>query len=301
MSRTQNLRHNVVNQMLEGISNKHIRSPLPPQAALAEMFNVSRTTVRHTLAHLHERGVLDKVQDHYLIVRHPSQDDGFDAVTTSLDEQARQFEQAFFQMINQKTLCAGESFSELQLAHLVGVSPIVVREFLLRFSRYNLIESVRRGHWLMKKFDRRYAEKLFELREMLETHALNRFLNLPTEDERWIKARDLLNRHREMRDTIASSYRMFAQLDREMHQLILSAADNPFIDQSLEIISVIFHSHYQWDESDLKQRNIVALEEHMAILTAIISRNDVEASCELHRHLTTAKESMIRSIKQYSD
>ncbi|WP_338559929.1 GntR family transcriptional regulator [Erwinia sp. E_sp_B04_7] len=301
MSRTQNLRHNVVNQMLEGISNKHIRSPLPPQAALAEMFNVSRTTVRHTLAHLHERGVLDKVQDQYLIVRYPSEEDGFDAVTTSLDEQARQFEQAFFQMINQKTLCAGESFSELQLAQLVGVSPVVVREFLLRFSRYNLIESVRRGHWLMKKFDRRYAEKLFELREMLETHALNRFLNLPAGDERWIKARDLLNRHREMRDTIASSYRMFAQLDREMHQLILSAADNPFIDQSLEIISVIFHSHYQWDESDLKQRNIVALEEHMAILTAIISRNDVEASCELHRHLATAKESMIRSIKQYSD
>ena len=57
-----------------------------------------------------------------------------------------------------------------------------------------------------------------------------------------------------------------------MHTLILSAANNPFFNQSLEIISVIFHSHYQWDESDLKQRNIVALEEHMAILTALISR-----------------------------
>ena len=301
MSRTQNLRHNVVNQMLEGISRQHIRSPLPPQSALAEMFNVSRTTVRHTLAHLYERGVLDKVEDQYLIVRPPEQEDGFDAVSSSLEVQSQQFEQAFFQMINQRVLRAGESISELQLAQQVGVSPVVVREFLLRFSRFNLIESVRRGHWLMKKFEQRYAEKLFELREMLETHGLNRFMNLPSDDKRWIKARDLLSRHREMRDTIASSYRMFAQLDREMHQLILSAADNPFIDQSLEIISVIFHSHYQWDESDLKQRNIVALEEHMAILTAIISRNDVEAHCELHRHLTTAKQSMIRSINQYSD
>ena len=34
----------------------------------------------------------------------------------------------------------------------------------------------------------------------------------------------------------------------------LSAADNIFFNQSLEIISVIFHFHYQWDESDLKQR-----------------------------------------------
>jgi hypothetical protein len=30
MSRSQNLRQNVINQMLEGIAKRHIRSPLPP-------------------------------------------------------------------------------------------------------------------------------------------------------------------------------------------------------------------------------------------------------------------------------
>ena len=54
MSRSQNLRQNVINQMLESIAQHHIRSPLPPQAALAEMFNISRTTVRHTLHYLHQ-------------------------------------------------------------------------------------------------------------------------------------------------------------------------------------------------------------------------------------------------------
>lgn len=300
MSRTQNLRHNVVNQMLEAIARQHVPSPLPPQAALAEMFNISRTTVRHTLDHLQQRGVLEKVKGSWVIARQPDDGDGFAATLPSPETQASLVEQAFFQMINQRQLCAGDSFSELQLAQAVGVSPVVVREFLLRFCRYDLIENVRRGQWLMKKFDQEYAEKLFELREMLEVHALNRFMNLPADDPRWIAARDLLSRHRQMRDTIASSYRMFAQLDREMHRLILSAANNPFFNQSLEIISVIFHSHYQWDESDLKQRNIVALEEHMAILTAVVSRNDVDAALELHRHLTTAKQSMLRSISQYS-
>ncbi|HAB74682.1 MAG TPA: GntR family transcriptional regulator, partial [Pantoea sp.] len=37
MSRNLNLRQNVINQMLEGIAQRHIRSPLPAQAALAEM------------------------------------------------------------------------------------------------------------------------------------------------------------------------------------------------------------------------------------------------------------------------
>ena len=300
MSRSLNLRQNVINQMLEGIAKRHIRSPLPPQAALAEMFNISRTTVRHTLQHLHERGVLDKVEETYVIVRDPSEEDGFSALTPPIDQQARLFEQTFFNLINQRQLMPGDSFSELQLAQQVKASPVVVREFLLRFMRYDLLEPVKRGHWRMKKFDQPYAENLFELREMLETHALTRFLNLPSSDERWIQARDLLDRHRSMRDTIASNYRHFAALDKEMHTLILSAANNPFFNQSLEIISVIFHSHYQWDETDLKQRNIVALEEHMAILTALISRRDVEALCALHNHLGTAKSSMIRCIRQYN-
>jgi len=300
MSRTQNLRHNVINQMLEAIAKNHIPSPLPSQAALAEMFNISRTTVRHVMEHLQQCGVLEKVAENWIIARQPEPSDGFATAFPSPEAQTLLIEQAFFQMINQRQLLAGDSFSELQLAQAVGTSPMAAREFLLRFCRYGLIENIRRGHWLLKKFEPGYAEKLFELRELLEIHALKRFINLPADDPRWVTTRDLQRRHRQMRDTISNSYRNFSQLDREMHALILSAAENPFFDQSLEIISMIFHFHYQWDESDLKQRNIVALEEHMAILTALISRNDVEAIMSLHRHLTTAKESMQRSIHQYS-
>lgn len=301
MSRSQNLRQNVINQMLDGIIQHHIQSPLPPQAALAEMLNISRTTVRHMLHYLHQRGVLEKVHDSYVIVRQPDEQDRFAETGPPITKQAEHVEQAFFQMINQRQLLAGDNFSELQLAQAMKVSPIVVREFLLRFMRYDLLRPVRRGHWRMKKFDRSYAEQLFELREMLETYALNRFINLPACDERWIRIRDLLDRHREMRDSIASRYRCFAELDKALHTLILSAANNVFFDQSMEIISVIFHSHYQWDESDLKRRNIVALEEHIAILTAMSHRQNLEAQRALHHHLATAKSSMICAISQYKD
>lgn len=298
MSRSQNLRHNVINQIIDDMARGHIPSPLPSQSALAEMYNISRTTVRHMLSHLGECGVLTQVGSHYVIVRKPNHDDGFSCTTASMTEQNRIFEQAFFTMINQRQLRAGESFSELQLARAAGVSPVAVREYLLKFERYNLIKNEKRGQWSMKQFDQAYAEQLFELREMLETHSLQHFLNLPDDDPRWLQAKTLLERHRILRDSIGSSFRMFSQLDREFHALLLSAADNIFFNQSLEIISVIFHFHYQWDESDLKQRNIIAIDEHMTILSALICRSDLDATLALCNHLNSAKQSMIRSINQ---
>lgn len=298
MARTQNLRHNVINQFIDAINNGHISSPLPSQSTLADMYSISRTTIRHTLGHLYQCGILDKVGNDYVIVRMPEADDGFDTITEMPQDQLTLFEHAFYKMIHQRELLPGDTFTELQLARLVNVSPVVVREFLLRFSRYNLIENLRRGQWSMMKFDQTYAEKLFELRELLETHALNRFMNLPEHDNRWVLAKELLYRHRQLRETVVLNYRAFSVLDHEFHGLILSAADNPFFNQSIEVITVIFHFHYQWDESDLKERNILAIEEHMAILSAMISRNDLSAASELRRHLNTAKGSMVRSISQ---
>lgn len=298
MSRSQNLRHNVINQVIDDMARGHIPSPLPTQNALAEMYNISRTTVRHLLAHLGECGVLEQSGSAWCMVRKPTREDGFNCVSAPLAEQNRIFEQAFFSMINQRQLRPGQSFSELQLARAAGVSPVIVREYLLKFGRYNLIENDKRGQWSMKQFDLRYAEQLFELREMLETHALQHFLNLPADDPRWLNAKTLLERHRMLRDSIGDSFRMFSQLDRDFHTLLLSAANNIFFNQSLEIISVIFHFHYQWDEGDLKQRNIIAIDEHMTILSALLCRSDLDATRALRDHLHTAKASMIRSIKQ---
>ena len=64
MSRSQNLRHNVINQIIDDMARGHIPSPLPSQSALAEMYNISRTTVRHMLSHLDKCGVLTQVGSH---------------------------------------------------------------------------------------------------------------------------------------------------------------------------------------------------------------------------------------------
>lgn len=296
MSRPQYLRHNVINQFVDSIARGHLSSPLPSQNSLAETFNISRTTVRHILQHLVEQHILQQEGRHFVICYIPPVDEGNIGQNLPHEEQQQLFEQAFYAMINQRELRAGERFTELELARATGVNPVVVREFLLKFSRYSLIENEKRGTWRMKKFNQRWAEQLFELREILEIHSLNRFMALDKTDQHWLNARDLLVRHRQLRDRIGRDYRMFAGLDRDFHALLLSAADNIFFNQSLEIISVIFHFHYQWDDSDLKQRNIVAVDQHMMILNAMLAHQAPEATRLLRSHLDTAKQAMIRSL-----
>ncbi|PWC21662.1 GntR family transcriptional regulator [Brenneria roseae subsp. roseae] len=300
MSRTSTLRHSVINQFIEAISLGHITSPLPSQSTLADMFNISRTTVIHVLSYLMEQGVLQQAGGKYAIARQPTDADGFDVISGTMDEQTELFESRFYHMINQRQILPGDTITELQLARQCNVRPVVVREFLLRFSRYDLMESVRRGHWKMKQFDQEYAEKLFELREMLEVHALNCFMNLSDSDSRWITVRELLENHRHLRNTINQNYRMFSLLDQQLHMLLISAANNPFFDQMSEIISVIFHFHYQWDDRALKQRNTLAVEEHLAILSAMACRDRSLAMRELRQHLDTAKQSMIQSIERHA-
>lgn len=151
-------------------------------------------------------------------------------------------------MINQRQRRAGRVSPNYSLPELRG-QPGGGERISFKIRTLQSDQKRKRGHWSMKQFDQAYAEQLFELREMLETHSLQHFLNLPDDDPRWLQAKTLLERHRVLRDSIGSSC-MFSQLDREFHALLLSAADNIFFNQSLEIISVIFHFHYQWDESD---------------------------------------------------
>lgn len=297
MGRSQNLRRNMINQFIDDLNSGHIPSPLPSHSALAEMYSVSRTTIRHTLEHLRERGVLVSTDGDYSIVRNPEPFDGFTDSLKSLIEQNYLFERMFNSIIAQYRLHPGETFNEVHLARVAGVSTIIVQEFLLKLCRYNLVENEKPGLWKMKYFELSWINQLFELREILEIHALQHFLNLPADDQRWVQARMLLEQHRTLRNNIDDRYQQFAQLDSDFHMLLMSAANNIFFNQSIEVLSTIFHFHYQWDTRDLTQRNIIAIEEHILILSNLICHNDINAHLALRSHLETAKNTMIRLCK----
>ncbi|KGQ37016.1 GntR family transcriptional regulator [Gallibacterium genomosp. 1] len=299
MSRDFELRNEVANQVMDAISAKVLDSPLPSQVILASLYNVSRTTIRSVLSELLKKGILVKQNENYVVSREPREEDKFSLLKTKQNDpkSLKKIESYFQEIVRTKVIKPGDKISELWLAKNVNVDIFSVRAYLIQFSRFNLIKNLGRGEWQLVAFTPHYADKLFELREMLECHALNCFMNLPQSDVRWSQMRMLLQEHRVLREHISEQFTDFAKLDHQFHSIILSAADNPFINDFIELISIIFNFHYQWDNRDLKTRNILAVEEHLAVLVKIVSQDDLGAITELKRHLNTAKKSLMNSIR----
>lgn len=296
MSRNKTLRQNTINQFISCINNNIITFPLPSISILADMFNVSRTTIRAVLQYLTEIQVLAYQNDEYLLIRKPTEEDKISGILEKRVVQDEKFEQYFYHLINNHKLLPGDKFSEIQLAKEANVSPIIVREFLLRFLHYGLINNAQKGQWELVVVDHNYAEKVYEFRSVLEIFSLRAFLAQPDNHINWTKAKELLHRHKNLQQNMNNDYKLFSILDRDFHQLILASNDNPFFIQSFDLISVIFHFHYQWDSSDLKERNSIAVSEHIAILSAILQKDEAKATAALCKHLSTAKVSMRESI-----
>ncbi|WP_392558461.1 GntR family transcriptional regulator [Orbus mooreae] len=296
MSRNPTLRQRTINQFIDCVLKNILTFPLPPLITLADMFNVSRTTMRAVLVHLSDTGVLNQVDEQYYLQRKPTEQDKMNGIFEEREVQDQHFENYFYHLINSHKLLPGDRFDEIQLSKDAKVNPIVVREFLLRFLHYGLINNYEKGKWALIIVDKDYAEKLYEFRSILEIFALRSFMAQKNDHINWTKAKELLQRHKNLQQNINNDYTLFATLDRDFHQLILSSNNNPFFVQSFDLISVIFHFHYQWDNSDLKQRNSVAVSEHIAVLSAMLQKDETKAIAALCKHLNTAKMSMRESI-----
>ena len=298
MAKNFNTRIDIINQLIDACMTKQFEYYLPSQTNLAAIYNVSRTTIKHAINYLVEKGVF-KIEDGLVIImRTPTDIDkqSYIQVNNSNGNNFLQLESYLQSAVQKKQIKPSDIFTELQLAKAAKVDVQTVRAYLTQFSRFHLVTQLGHGQWKLLEFTQHYADKLFELREMLECHALKCFIELPKDDIRWVNMKFLYEEHKELSRDIVNRYADFALLDHQFHSLLLSAANNPFINDFIDLISLIFHFHYQWDNRNLQTRNILAVSEHLAILMSILSKDYESAKNELKRHLQTAKKTLIAGI-----
>jgi DNA-binding GntR family transcriptional regulator len=261
---------------------------------LAKQLNVSRTTIRTALKELANKGVIEINENHKTVVRLPIESDYFDT-SNSVSSKEEIIETYFLDLINHGKLLPGDKFSELELAKSSGCNTITVREFLIKFSRFGLIEKKPRAKWQMIKFDEKFALELVQFRRILEMNSITQLMATPADDPVWEELSVLLDKHMEVLADVDNRYTELSELDRKFHYIVQRASGNRFFMQFFDVVSLICHYHYQWNKGDERDRNKVAIEEHIAIITQLLARNTSGVLAAMETHLNTSKTTLLRS------
>jgi DNA-binding GntR family transcriptional regulator len=291
--RTETVFKRAFNDALDLVSELGNDEPLPLENILTARLGVSRTTVRKVFSMLAERGVLTGSRTHTIVRSGRAGVHRFpDSETVPT---AAKVEKLFMEWMLRDNKRPGTTINELELARRFGVATSGIREFLNRFQRFGLIEKRPNAGWVIKGFTSAFAIELFEIREMFELRSARAYAALPQSSPQWRQIEALRREHLSLLNEIEHRYHDFSDLDSRFHRLINSVAPNRFIDGFYDIFTLIFHYHYQWNKIDERQRNEVAIGEHLTYIEALLSRNVSMIELACRAHLASAKATLIRS------
>ena len=282
------------NRTIEFLGDFDIRSVVPSENILTQNLHASRTTVRKVLAELQKRRILGGSTSRRTIARRPRPSDLFpDSETVATSAQV---EKKFMEWMLRGDRKAGDIVNGLELARQFGVSTNAIREYLNRFGRFGLIERRPNSSWIIRGFTREFALELFEVRELFDTRSAIAFATQSESSVAWKTLRKLESEHRALLRKISTHYQDFSDLDERFHRLVNDASNNRFIADFYEIISLIFHYHYQWNKVDEKQRNRAAILEHLDYIEALFSRDPKRIELTCKTHLNSARKTLLASI-----
>ena len=283
------------NLLLEHIAaNLAIGDALPTEQRMTELAQGSRTAIRSALAYLHTQGVISDLKERRLL-RKPRAKDYFDEA--ELQTGADRIQLVLMERIYQSDLPPGAEFSEAELARASGASTISVREFLIGFSRFGLIEKKPRGGWRLCAFDVPFATEVADMRQMFEFAAVEHFNTLPPGDPAFAEVDKLIERHERLAAAMPARHKDFPTLDRDFHTFLIGLLKNRFAQEFYDIVSLVFHYHYQWDKGDEAERIEYAVQEHLVLLRALARRDPRAAMAAMRTHLNSARSTMMQSIR----
>jgi len=270
---------------------------LPSEPDIAAQIGVSRSTARAILTRLDETGIIRWDKRQKVVLRNPQPGDLYPVGETNSLHAI--IEHSFMQRILSDDAQPGMQINELELARDIGAGTTSVREFLIRFSRFGLIEKRPNSHWTLKGFTRDFALELADVRDMFELHSAAAFGDLPADHPAWAELDAIEAEHRQLLAEIDERNRDFSQLDEKFHLMIHRVSRNRFIVDFHDVIAIIFHYHYQWNKAYARSRNERALIEHLDYIAALRSRDQGRILAACRTHLRSARETLLQSIPQY--
>ncbi|WP_417248906.1 FCD domain-containing protein [Celeribacter sp.] len=293
MSRDSSTFKESYNHALDIVRDIGVSETLPTENALSQSLAVSRTTVRTILKNLNKAGIIKWEGRQKQVLRAPKQTDYFgDDETASATERVSS---QFMEYVLNSDLAPGTALHESDLKKRFDVSSSVIREFLIKFSRFGLITKERNRSWVLRGFTREFAEELFEVREMFEMRAFRHLIEQGADSPTAQALIALAPKHEQILEQIDTNFLDFPRLDERFHRTLIEYYDNRFMTDFYEVVAMVFHYHYRWHRADEKRRNRDALTEHLAIIYALEAGDFKKADEAFRAHLCNAKKTMTAS------
>ena len=299
MSRDNSMYKEAFNTSLDFVGQLGVDATLPAEVELSEKWGISRTTVRAVLAHLDETGLIHWSGRTKVVLRKPKKSDYFaqeETISTS-----ERLESRFMEYILGGDLTPGTILREAELVRDFGTSTSVVREFLIRFSRFGLIEKEPNRHWVLRGFTREFAIELFDVREMFENRAFAAVLRQGPEGAVQPRLLAMDAAHQKIVENIDAEYLNFPRLDEKFHRTMIDNLGNRFMSDFFQLVSMIFHYHYRWNKQDERERNLHAAHQHLAIIHALRDGDIVRAQAAFDAHLKDARKTLLNSVQWDSE
>jgi DNA-binding GntR family transcriptional regulator len=180
-------------------------------------------------------------------------------------------------------LLPGDRFTEAEMAERLGVSRTPVREALYRLQTEGLVQVAFRAGWGVAPFDFRKLEDLYDLRIVLETHAIER-----------ICAADPMPTLAELREfwLVPAAERLqdvrVANADERFHTALVEASGNAEMARVHQEVTEGIRIVRRLDFT--RQPRIDATyDEHAKILRAVMRRKADPACALLKTHIDASK------------
>lgn len=194
------------------------------------------------------------------------------------------------QAIRTGGLSPGQRLIETELADQLGLSRTPIREAIRQLESDGLVSHVPRAGAVVRQLDYAEITELYEMRAVLEGTAARFAARAASE----VELSELASINKEMRAAVDTE--ALYEANRQFHEVLLNAARNRFLIKSVEAVqkTLLILGPSTMEEADRAEE---AINEHEALLEALLSRDADAAEEAMRFHIEAAQRARLRQLR----
>ncbi len=203
--------------------------------------------------------------------------------------------ETFTERLLAQDILPGQIVSQRELVEITGMTLAAIREMIPRLEADGLIHTVPKRGLQVAHVDLNLIRNAFQLRLILEKEGLSHFLQVATDAEIYsLRDRHVQIKQQASKDISAGLLNEAQQLDWQMHDEMIDRLGNELIANIYRVNSIKIRLIRQQDTRILPELIMSVMDEHLAIIDALLKRDEPAAVQFLINHIESAKKRATR-------